>query len=444
MDLLKMLKEAREKRNNLIEKIRNAMTNEELDALELEKRKYDTEIAWLEGLTAGQKEGNGDPAARSAEADGVKIPGIEEKRGEERKFTPLGTYGKKGEEERAEDIYATLEYRNAFKDYIVKGVPIPDSFRTEERAAELTVVGDVAAVIPTTIMNKVIEDLTVEGKILSRITQTSFQGGVEIPISEILPEATWLASENVVSDEQKAKMEAKLKFAYHVLEAKIAVGLLSSTITLPVFEATIVNQLKKCMIRAIEKAVVNGTGSGQPLGFSKYTLPTDQIIDFTDKEIGTVKGWARAEAAIPEAYEENEIYIMNKQTWETHLNSMTSTTGQKIGLGKINEKGQKILNGREVLTVEQFPGFDAAADGNIFGALVNLNEYLLNSNLNMYYKKYFDDDKNKWVHKALMIADGKMAIGETGSEASKKLVGAKGLIYFRKKIVSSSQTTPTN
>ena len=168
---------------------------------------------------------------------------------------------------------------------------------------------------------------------------------------------------------------------------------------------------------------------GQPKGLTKYTLPAEQIIEFTDNEIGTVKGWARAEAAIPEAYEDSEIYLMNKQTWEMHLNGMTDSVGQKIGLGKINEKGQKILNGREVLTTDKLPGYDNATNGDIFGALVNLEDYILNSNLSMYYKKYFNEDKNKWIHKSLMIVDGQMAAGEVDS----KLVGAKGLIYLKKK-----------
>ena len=120
---------------------------------------------------------------------------------------------------------------------------------------------------------------------------------------------------------------------------------------------------------------------------------------------------------------------MNKQTWEMYLNGMTDSTGQKIGLGKINEKGQKILNGREVLTTDKLPGYDNAGNGDIFGALVNLEDYILNSNLSMYYKKYFNEDKNKWIHKSLMIVDGQMAAGEVDS----KLVGAKGLIYLKKK-----------
>lgn len=330
-----------------------------------------------------------------------------------------------------EDTFGSLEYRQAFKNYVVNGTPIPAQFNSEERADALTMVGDVAAVIPTTIMNKVIEDITVEGKILNRITQTSYAGGVSIPISEINPQATWLADESTPSDEQKAEMEAKIQFGYHVLEAKVAIGLLSSTVALPVFENLIVKQLKKAMIKALETAIIKGTGIGQPLGFLNVEIPTNQVIEFTQDDIGTVSKWAEVEGAIPEAVEDEVIYIMSKPTWEKYLNGMVDKNGQKIGLGKINEKGQKILNGREVLTVDNIASYDVAATGDIFGAVINLSQYMLNSNLNMYYKKYFNEDKNKWIHKTLMIADGKMAVGK---DSKSKLVGAQGLIFLKKKV----------
>lgn len=338
MTLEQLLAQAREKRKALLDSIKTAASIEEVDKVELDIRKADIEIKTLEEqITAA---GGGDDPAKRSITDDEPVGG----------FNPLESYrsnSKKNKEKRGEeDVYGSVEYRQAFKNYVVSGTPIPEEFRQvpEQRAADaLTVVGDVGAVIPTTILNQVIEDLTVEGKIISRINQTSFQGGVDIPVSDISPDATWLADETVVSAEQKAEMNAKVRFGYHVLEAKVAIGLLTATVTLGIFESTVVKQLKKAMIRAIETAVVVGSGNGQPLGFTKYTLPNEQIIEFSATDIGTVKGWARAEAAIPEAYEDTEIYMMNKQTWEMYLNGMVSTTGQKIGLGKINEKGQKIL-----------------------------------------------------------------------------------------------------
>ncbi len=71
------------------------------------------------------------------------------------------------------------------------------------------------------------------------------------------------------------------------------------------------------------------------------------------------------------------------------------------------------------LTVDKFPSFINAEEGAIFGAVVDLSQYCLNSNLAMYYKKYFDEDKTNGYIKALTIADGKMAIGETVTGSNK-------------------------
>lgn len=420
MELEKLLQQAEQRKTKALENIKNADNLEKLDVAEMELRKANIEIENIKNQIENINT-NLPPEARKAEPQqNTKI------------FQPLATFRTANRNtENEEDIYSTIEYRKAFQNYVLKGEAIPEKFN-EKRAAALTTVSDIGAVIPTTIQNKVIEDMTIEGKILSRINQTSYQGGLEIPISDINITATWLASENEVSEEQKAEMNTKLTFSYHVLEARVAIGLLSATVSLPLFEATVVNQLKKAMTKALETAIVEGSGNGQPLGFTKYTLPENQVITMTEADIGTVKKWAEVEGEIPESYEDSVIYVMAKKTWEMYLNGMTDTTGQKIGLGRINEKGQKILNGREVLTVDKFPSFINAEEGAIFGAVVDLSQYCLNSNLAMYYKKYFDEDKNKWIHKALTIADGKMAIGETGAGSNKKLVGAKGLLYLKK------------
>lgn len=428
MNKKELLAQLTDKRKTLMTQIDGAETRDALDKLELDLRKLDLQIADLNAQIAVEEGTNptGDPAARSA-SGAAPAGGL----------NPLGTYGVGtvggGVDNRGvEDVFSTVEYRNAFKDFIVSGTPIPEKF-AQKRADALTTVSDIGAVIPTTILNQVIEEMTVEGKILSRITQTAFQGGISIPISEVDPTATWLESEAVVSAEQKAKMEAKLSFSYHVLEAKIAIGLLSATVSLPIFESTVVKQLKKAMTRALETAIVSGTGSGQPLGLTKHSLlPSGQIVTMDANSIGKVVTWAGVEAKIPEAAEDSVIYMMNKATWEKYLNGMVDTAGQKVGLGKINEKGQKILNGREVLTTDKLPAFDTASSGDVFGVVVDLSKYMLNSNLAMYYKKYFNEDKNKWIHKALMIADGKMAIGTVGETGSEKLVGAEGLIYLKK------------
>ena len=54
-----------------------------------------------------------------------------------------------------EDKYDTTAYRKAFMNYVCRGVAIP----AEYRAAETTTTADSGAVIPTTIMNEIIQKL---------------------------------------------------------------------------------------------------------------------------------------------------------------------------------------------------------------------------------------------------------------------------------------------
>ncbi|MDK0716660.1 phage major capsid protein [Clostridium perfringens] len=424
--LLQLINSKTDRRTQLAQRAQTTESMEEFRGLESEIATLDEEITELRSLYdslsgATNEDWQQNDAGQRSATNGI-VGG----------FNPIATYstGAANENRGEEDMFSSLEYRQAFRNYVISGTPIPEKFKPEQRADQLTTVGDIGAVIPTTILNQVIEDMTVEGKILSRVTQTSYQGGISIPISEVMPEATWLADENTVSDEQKAKMDAKITFGYHVLEAKVAIGLLTATVSLPVFEATVVKQLKKAMIKAIESAIVKGDGSGKPLGFINIEgLPEENVIKFTNADIETVSKWAEVEAAIPEEVEDEVIYVMAKPTWEKHLNGMVDKNGQKIGLGKINEKGQKILNGREVLTVDKFPSFLKAENEAVFGAVINLSQYLLNSNLSMYYKKYWNEDKNKWIHKSLMIVDGKMAMGK---DSTHKMVGAQGLILLKK------------
>lgn len=420
--LLKLLNAKNEARNALIQRGETTEDVNELRNINSQIQSLDSEIGELRDMI--------DDCSDDIGGDGENIEGRGAQPNPVGGFNPLASYNT-GSEARSinddGDIHGSLEYRKAFMEYILRGTPLPSKF-IEARAAELTTVGDIGAVIPTTILNRVIETITTEGKITSRVTQTAYQGGVSIPISEVNPVATWIG-ENKVSDDQKAKMSAKITFGYYLLEARIAVGLISATVSLPIFENTIVTQLNKAMLRALDTAILNGTGTDQPKGVLTYTLPTTQIATMSASTIGTVAAWAAVEAKIPEDVEDTGIYLMHKSTWELYLNGMVDKNGQKIGLGKINERGQKILNGREVLTTNKLPAFDTAKADDVFAVVVDLAQYLINSNLAMYYKKYFDDNTNKWIHKGIMIADGQLA---AGNDSAGKLVGAEGVIFVKK------------
>lgn len=308
-----------------------------------------------------------------------------------------------------EDKYSTLEYRNAFMNYVKTGV-----VSEELRADSTTMTTDIGAVIPTTIMNEVVQKLKSYGQIYSRIRKTSFKGGVKIPTASVKPTASWKA-EGTLSDKQKKEIKTYIEFSYYKLQCRVATSLEADTVALPVFEATIAADMAEAIVVAIEKSIISGDGNGQPKGILAHTteIPTEQQITVASTDIGKWDKWKKnVFAKIPLAYEGNGIWVMTKATFEGYIDGMVDTNGQPIARTNYGITGSPVrrFGGYDVLCVEPdyLPNYENAATDDVFAIFVDFNEYIFNSNLQMTMKRYFDEDTDEWIDKATLIGDGKL------------------------------------
>jgi len=283
MTIHEMIQDFEARRAALPEAIRNANTTEEVDAFAAEGKMVDAQLLALRGAVT-----NVSPEPEG-EFRGEPQPGTESN-GEQRSAPVgaariIGTYvaGESQQiEPRAIDKYAAPEYRSVFMDYVQRGIK---SETIEFRADATTGTGDIGAVIPTTILDSIIEKMKDYGTIWSKINKTSIQGGVEQPTSALKPVATW-TTPGTVSDKQK-KTTGSITFSYHKLQCRVAVELIANTVALPIFEATIADNIYEAMIVALEQAIISGTGNGQPLGIAKDTgIPAAQVVTATAVELG--------------------------------------------------------------------------------------------------------------------------------------------------------------
>lgn len=311
-------------------------------------------------------------------------------------------------EPRAVDRHDTMEYRRAFMEYVTRGVK---NDILEFRADETTLPSDIGAVIPTTILNRIVEKMEETGRIWSRVTKTSIQGGVEIPVSTAKPTAVWLAA-GQVADKQKKTVNATISFSYHKLQVRVAVELVASVVALPIFEQTIADNIAEAMVKALDKAIISGTGTGQPLGIVNHNVPSARIVSLAPSEFGKYTTWPAVFAKVPRSYRSGVVLILNDADWHKHIVGMVDSTGQPVarvnyGLdGSIEER----FLGREVIAVEDLlPSIDEASVGDVVGILVRLEDYMVNSNMAITYRRYFDENTDEWISKATMIADGKLA-----------------------------------
>ena len=348
-------------------------------------KKLADEIKEAEDMLAeldNEGEGNGDgtgEASRYVVPDGAEL----------RNAMVVGSFAVGQSQAQSDD----LAYRSAFMDYVLRGTPIP----AEVRADNNTLTSDVTTVIPTQLVNQIIEKFDNVGMIMPLITKTSYKAGVEIPTSSVKPVATWV-SEGAGSDRQK-KTTGKITFAYYKLRCEISMSMEVGTMALSAFEAKFVENVAKAMTYAVENAVINGTGSGQPKG----------ILSETGVAISggaTYEKLCEVEGAIPVEYETGSKWCMNKKTFMKFV-AMTDQSGQPIA--RVNYgvagKAERTLLGRDVVISPY------VADNKAF--VFDFADYVLNTIYDMGISKKQDWETEDLLTKAVMSVDGKVV--DTGS-----------------------------
>ena len=303
------------------------------------------------------------------------------------------------------DIYNSLEYRRAFMNNVLKGTPIPDKFTNADANTKTS---DVGSVIPTTILEKIIEKMDSTGMILPLVTKTAYQGGLSIPTSTVKPVATW-TPEGSGSDKQK-KATGSIVFAYHKLRCAVSVSFEVSVVTLGVFETTIINNIAEAMTKALEQAIISGSGEGQPKGVLTETVVTGQNVDIAAADEPDYDTLINAEAALPLAYENGAVWCMTKKTFMKFV-GMVDQQGQPIARVNygIGGRPERSLLGRTVVLNDYMASLGATiTEDTVVAFLFNFADYVMNTNYNITVKRYEDNDTDGQVTKAIMLVDGKV------------------------------------
>ncbi|MSC57772.1 phage major capsid protein [Lachnospira eligens] len=323
--------------------------------------------------------------------------------------------GSGAEQRTAVNKYETMEYRKAFMEYVTRGVTIPKEYR-QDAVSQTT---DVGAVIPTNVLNQIITKLESVGNILAKVTRTAYKGGVTIPKSTVKPVATW-TTQGKGSDKQKQDTSGTVTFAYHKLRCTVAVSLEVDTMAITAFENLLINNIVEAMTKALEQAIISGTGVGQPKGITAETADAGQTVETAKPAYADL---IAAEGNLPVAYEKGAEWCMSKKTYMNYY-GLTDSNGQPIG--RINYglagKPEYTLLGRPVNVCDYLPSFANAENNSIVGFLFNFKDYVLNTNYAMGVKKYEDNDTDDMVTKGIMLADGKVV--DTGSYVPLKKVQA--------------------
>ena len=316
------------------------------------------------------------------------------------------------EEKREDDVLASMEYRKAFMAYVQRGTQIPAEFR---QAAVNT--GDTGAAIPVTVMNEVINTLRKRyGNLYNKVRKMSVPGGVKIPIGSLQASFNWI-TEKTVSPRQNVGELGAVTFGYNTAEIRIAQTFLSSLLTVSAFEAELTKIIAIAYLKAMDSAIINGSGDGAPLGILKDGRVTNSVT-MTAAQFSDWTQWRkRFFATLPLGYRAGE-FIFAASTVDAYLETMADSnnnpifrqaTGLEVNDGDaVNPNGR--FFGRDVALVEPdiISDFDSASPGDVVGLFWQPDEYAINENFGFTMRRYYDEETNEWVDKALCVVDGKI------------------------------------
>lgn len=310
-------------------------------------------------------------------------------------------------------VLESMEYRTAFMNFVQKGTPMPK----EVRNGEVISTNETGAAIPMTIMNEVINTVRKRyGNLYSKVRKTSVAGGVKYPIGALQASFKWI-NESTVSPRQKLDKLASVTFEYNTAEIRIAQTFLSQLLTLSAFEAKLTEVIAIAYLKAMDYGIMKGTGDGQMLGILNDARVTNTIT-MTAAQISNWTAWRKNFfAQLPLGYRAGE-FVFAASTVDAYLETMADNnnnpifrqaTGLVVNDGDAQNPNGRFF-GREIALVEEdiIADFDTANAGDVIGLFWQPEEYAINENFGFTMRRYFDEETNEWVDKALVVVDGKV------------------------------------
>lgn len=296
--------------------------------------------------------------------------------------------------------FDTPEYRQAFMEYVCRGKKMPVEFRDDAS----TGTSDIGALVPPVVLNKIIEKIEAYGMILPLVTKTAYKTGMSIPVASVKPKASWVA-EGATSEKQKMPLDSTITFGHFKLRVAVSVSLEVDNMALSAFETRLIASMSEAMAKALEQAILTGTGNGQPTGIL-HDADKGEPIQVKAVDYKTL---VSAEAALPMEYENGAVWAMSKKTFMAFV-GMTDTAGQPIARTNYGIGGspERTLLGRKVVLTNYLPSYsEKLKTTDVFAMIYDFSDYTLNTNFNIGVKTYEDNETDDIIRKSIMVCDGK-------------------------------------
>ena len=417
--LEKRLARLRAKKQSLTERAMSSQDVNEVRSINTEIEDTNAEIAEAEEELKAIEEEERQAALEAEKRAANPVPANAQLVNGEIRGATVGTF-KAPETRDNEDVFSTMEYRKAFMRYAQTGEPIPATLYQRDGAPANT--DSLGATIPTTVLNEFIQLIRkVYGNLYYKVRKLNIKGAVKVPISELQATFKWITEDTVSPRQDGGQIKEFVEFSYNMAEIRVSQSLLSSIVTIDLFEREIVRIMLIAYLQAMDTGIVKGTGNGQMLGILNDPRVMNQpghVIQLSASDINNWTAWRKNFfAKLPLGYRAGE-FIFPLATVDAYLETMADANNNPIfrqatGL-EVNDGDTRTPNGRffgrEISLVEPdiITDFDSAQSGDVIGIFWQPDEYAINTNMAFGMRRYFDEERNEWVNKMLTVVDGKV------------------------------------
>jgi HK97 family phage major capsid protein len=267
----------------------------------------------------------------------------------------------------------------------------------KELSAEQRAAVNGTAAVPTQTLNQIFRYLE-ESPVLSRIDMTYIPGNVVLPVEGAVAAAAWVAVGSPATDSEDGITSISL--GAHKLIKTLEITADIEAMAISAFEAWIVAKLGEKMEAALDNAVFNGTGSGQPTGIIK-TIAT-ATGTFT-KAKATYADLVKIIGSLSAGPAKNAVLAMPRTLFFSDVIGIEDKNGQPVVHADVESPAKYNVLGYHVVLDDNIP-----ADNILFG---DFKAYKMNI---AKAPVISSDDSVAFrtgsrVYRAMALADGKLA-----------------------------------